>query len=148
VWGDTRVGLAEAVVPVTAPAVLAGVLHHASANGVEFDVTHAGEQVGLGLDQAGFVAAFPQTASAFVAAVDVLHVAPSDCLHEFGCAGLGLGRDQQVNVVGHEYVGVNNTVPIGSRFLQPVEVAVVVLLGKKTGLSVDAALNNMLRDSS
>jgi hypothetical protein len=53
-----------------------------------------------------------------------------------------------VDVVGHEYVCVNDTVPIGSRFFQPVEVAVIVLLGKKAGLSIDAALNNVLWYSS
>jgi hypothetical protein len=51
-------------------------------------------------------------------------------------------------MLGHEDIGVNDTVPIGSRFLQPVEVAVVVLLGKKAGLSIDAALDNVLRYSS
>jgi hypothetical protein len=38
-------------------------------------------------------------------------------------------------------------VPIGSRFFQPVEVDVVILLGKKAGLSIDAALNDVLRHS-
>jgi len=49
-----------------------------------------------------------------------------------------------VDVVGHQDISVNNTVPIGSRFLQPVEVAVIVLLGKKAGLSIDAALDDVL----
>jgi len=40
---------------------------------------------------------------------------------------------------------MDDAVPIDSGFFQPMEVAVVVLLGEKTGLSVDAALNNMLR---
>jgi len=53
-----------------------------------------------------------------------------------------------VDVVGHEYIGMNDTTPIGSRFFQPVELAVVILLGKKAGLSVDAALDDVLRYSS
>jgi len=72
-----------------------------------------------------------------------LHVAPADGLHELGGSGLGLGRDQQVDVVGHQDISVNDTVPIGSRFSQPVEVTVVVLLGKKAEFSVDAALDNV-----
>lgn len=142
--GDAWIGLAKAVVPVAAPAVLAGVLHHVRAHGIEFDVAHAGEQVGFCLDQAGFVTPFPQAAGTFVAAVDVLHVASPDGLHELGYASLGFRGHKQVNVVGHEDVGVDSAMPIGSRFFQPVEVAVVVLLSKKAGLSIDAALNNML----
>jgi hypothetical protein len=42
---------------------------------------------------------------------------------------------------------VDVAVPIGSRFFQPVEVKVIILLGKKTGLSIDSALNNVLRHS-
>jgi len=37
--------------PVAAPLVLAGVLHHSGANRVEFDVAHTGQQVGFGLDR-------------------------------------------------------------------------------------------------
>jgi hypothetical protein len=55
------------------------------------------------------------------------------------------GGDQQADVVGHEDIGVNGTVPVGSRFLQPVELAVIVLFGKKAGLTLDATLDNVLR---
>jgi hypothetical protein len=92
----------------------------------------------------GFISPFPQAACAAVAAVDVLHVAPPDGLHEFGCAGFCVGCYQQVDMVGHEYISVNGTVPIGSRFLQPMEVTEVILIGEKAGLSVDSALHNML----
>ena len=47
-------------------------------------------------------------------------------------------------MVGHEGIGVNVAAPIGSRFFQPVEVEVVILLGKKTRLSIDSALNDVL----
>jgi hypothetical protein len=38
-------------------------------------------------------------------------------------------------------------VPIGSRFFQPVEVKVIILLGKETGLSIDSALDDVLRNA-
>ena len=133
--------------PVAAPAVLPRVLHHVGADRVEFDVAHAGEEVGFCLDQAGFVAAFPQAAGAALAAVDVLHVAATNSLHELGCASLCFGCNQQVDVVGHEYISVDGTVPIGSRFLQPVKITEVILIGEKAGLPVDSALNYMLRHS-
>jgi hypothetical protein len=52
-----------------------------------------------------------------------------------------------VDVVGHEGIGVDVAVPIGSRFFQPMEVEVVILLGEKTRLSIDSSLNNVLRHS-
>lgn len=58
-WCDAWVSLTQSVMPVAAPAVLTGVLHHHGMDGVEFDVAHAGEQIGLGLNHAGFVASFP-----------------------------------------------------------------------------------------
>jgi hypothetical protein len=51
-------------------------------------------------------------------------------------------------VIGHQDIGVDGTVPIGSRLLEPVEVAVVVLLGKEARLSIDASLNEVQRQSS
>ena len=64
-------------------------------------------------------------------------------MHELGYAGPSFWRDQQMHVVGH--IGVNVAVTIGSRFFQPMEVNVIILLGKKARLSIDSALNNMLR---
>lgn len=144
---NSLVCLPQAVVPVARPFVLAGIIDHAGAQGVEFDVAHAGQQVGVSLDEAGFVAAFPQAAGAFVVAVDVLDVAAANGLHEPGYAVLGFRRYQQMNVVGHEHVGMNGAVPIGSRFLEPMEVAVIILLGEETGLSINAALDDMLGQS-
>ena len=71
----------------------------------------------LSLNQAGLESTFPQAAGAAVAAVDVLHVAPSDGLHQLGDAVRFIRCRQQVDVVGHEDIGMDGTVPIGSRFL-------------------------------
>ena len=35
--------------------------------------------------------------------------------------------------------------PIGSGFFQPVKIEVIILLGKETRLSIDSALNKVLR---
>jgi len=48
-----------------------------------------------------------------------------------------------MDVVGHEGVSMYGTTASARRFFQPVEVTVVILLGKKTRLAVDAALDNM-----
>jgi hypothetical protein len=52
-----------------------------------------------------------------------------------------------MNVIGHQDVGMDDAIPIGSRLLQPMEVAVIVLLGKEARLSIDASLNEMHRHS-
>lgn len=51
-----------------------------------------------------------------------------------------------MHVVGHEHVSVNGTTPIGNRFLEPMEVTVIILLGKKARLPIDASLYEVLRD--
>ena len=51
-----------------------------------------------------------------------------------------------MDVVGHEDVGMDGAAPIGSRFLQPVEVAVAIFLGEEAGLAIDASLDEVLRN--
>ena len=53
-----------------------------------------------------------------------------------------------MNVIGHQGVRVNSAAAIASRFFQPMEVAVVVLFGKKARLAIDAALNDVQRHFS
>lgn len=50
-------------------------------------------------------------------------------------------------MVGHEGIGMDVAAPIGSRFFQPVEVTVIVLLGEETGLPIVSPLNDVLRHS-
>lgn len=49
-------------------------------------------------------------------------------------------------MVGHQHVRMNGAAPIASRVFEPMEVAVVVLLGEKARLAVDAALNDVQRN--
>ena len=51
-----------------------------------------------------------------------------------------------MHVVGHQDIGMDGAVPIASRFLEPVEVAVIILFGKETRLAIDSALHDVLRD--
>ena len=50
-----------------------------------------------------------------------------------------------MNVVSYQYIRVYGTAAIVSGFFEPMEVAVVILIGKKAGLPIDAALNNVQR---
>ena len=40
---------------------------------------------------------------------------------------------------------MNSAATIASRFFQPMEIAVVIFIGEKTRLAIDAALNNVQR---
>ena len=50
-----------------------------------------------------------------------------------------------MDVVGHQYVGMNCAATIASRLFQPMEIAVAIFIGEKTRLAIDAALNNVQR---
>ena len=96
------------------------------------------------LDRAGLDPAFPQGAGSLIGPVDVLPVAAADSWHQQACSFRWFQRDQEMYVVGHEDIGVNGTAVIGSRLLQPMAVAVVILLGKEARLPIDAALHKVL----
>jgi len=101
----------------------------------------------LFLNGAGLEPAFPQRAGPPVGPVDVLHVTATYRLHQPAGALRRLRRNKEVNVVGHEHIGVDGTAIIGSRFLQPVEVTVIILFGEETRLPIDAALHEVLRQA-
>jgi hypothetical protein len=50
-----------------------------------------------------------------------------------------------MNMVGHQRIGMHGTAAIANRFFQPMEVALVVLLGEEARLAIDAALNDVQR---
>jgi hypothetical protein len=54
-------------------------------------------------------------------------------------------REQQVYMIGHQHIGVDGAAAIASRLFEPMEVALIVLLGKEAWLAVDAALNDVQR---
>jgi hypothetical protein len=48
-------------------------------------------------------------------------------------------------MVGHQHIGMDGRAAIASRFFEPVEIALVVLVGEEAGLAIDAALNDVQR---
>jgi hypothetical protein len=50
-----------------------------------------------------------------------------------------------MNMIGHQCVGVYGAAASASRLFQPMEIAVVIFIGEKTRLAVDAALNDVQR---
>ena len=50
-----------------------------------------------------------------------------------------------MDVVGHQYMSMNCAATIASHRSQPMEIAVVIFIGEKTWLAIDAVLNNVQR---
>ena len=100
------VWLPEGVAGIAAPAVTGRVISHPGTHGVEFDVTVAGEQIMIRLYQTGVIAAFPQRAAAAVGVVDVADIASAEGLHDAAHSCYGSWCQQQVDMIGHEYIGV------------------------------------------
>lgn len=55
-------------------------------------------------------------------------------------------RYQQMNVISHQYVGMNTAACLGCVFMQPVQVKTVILVSIKTRLTVVTTLDNVQRD--
>lgn len=102
--------------------------------------------VGRGwLRQRGFIAAVPQGAGTAVGGVDVLHVAPPEGDDKPGDGFRPLRRDQQVDMVSHERVGMQRAAFLFKRLAQPVKVGPVIFFGEEAGLTVVSALHDVQR---
>lgn len=55
------------------------------------------------------------------------------------------GRKQQVNMVGHERVGMQRTVFLLKRLAQPVQIGLIIFFVKKTGFAIVSALHDVQR---
>ena len=82
-------------------------------------------------------------AAASVLAIGVLHVTPARRLHQARRRIIFCRGEQQMHVVGHQRIGVDGTAAIARRLFEPMEVALIVLLGEEAGLAVDAALDDV-----
>jgi hypothetical protein len=74
---------------------------------IQLDVSIAGEQIAVRLDQRRPESTLEQTAGARVASIHVLHVPLPDLLHNPRHAIVFRRRHQQVDVVGHQHIGMH-----------------------------------------
>ena len=139
-------GFTEGIGAVTGPTVLLGNFDHGGANRIELDVALAGEQIGFLLHNAGPVAAFPEGAAALINPVHILDIPLPQAFHEHACAGGLGGSEQQVYMVGHEHIGMDDAIAHVAVFLEPFQITTIVFVGKKAGLAIVAALDDMQRD--
>lgn len=75
--------------------------------------------------------------------VDVLNVLATDMLHHSGDAIGILRRDQEVNVVGHQAIGVKSRAIALHSVSQYLAIVAEVVLSKETAIPIMAALDHM-----
>lgn len=101
------------------------------------------EQIAFLLQQTGAEAPLPERTAAPISAVEILHVALSQLLHQ-RAGGIRCGSaEQQMHVIRHQAVGVDGAPGIVCRARQPVEIKQVIRLGIEAHRTVVAALDNM-----
>ena len=123
--------LTRCVRPIARPHVSARFLDHSRANEIQFDITVARQQIPLRIDQTALVTTFPKCAATPVDVVYVLHVATSKVAHHARQAFVSFGRDQQVYVVRHQYIGVNIATISSRAFHETVQIEQIVCFSKK-----------------
>lgn len=71
---------------------------------------------------------------------------PSDILHRSADCIAGIGRHQEVDMIGHQRVGMQLATIALEAFAQPIQIGRIVARFKEDRLAVITALNDMGRD--
>ena len=121
---------------VARPPVIGRRCHHSCAYGVQFDVSVAPQQVRFAVHEAGFVAPLPKYAGPAVAIIDEADIAPAKSLHDSSDMSAAGWCREQVDVIGHQHVGVHRAFFLGADLPQVVEVAQPVDVGKEARLPI------------
>src|SRR5688572_32109326 len=110
--------------------------HHSRPYRVQLDVAVARERVCLRGDEAGAKASFPEAASPALRLIHVLGVALRKVFHEQSAAVLVARRDQQMDVVRHQAVGMYRASMLSGEEREVVEVDRVVAIFEETRSAV------------
>jgi len=105
------------------------------------------EQMRVAGDQAGLETPFPQCAGAVVRPIHMAHVAPAERLHHATYATEVRRRHQQVDMVGHQHVGMDRATFALCDFVEIAQVTTIVVRREEARLAVVAALDDVLCDA-
>ena len=111
------------------------------------DISHAGQEVSLGLEDRRAVATFPQRAPPLVASVESRDVHAADTLHESGQRCLRAGRQEQLHLTGQQRVGVDGNLVLAGLLADDAEHVEIVCLLSESGLCCQRALHNKVRQT-
>ncbi len=139
------VRLTERIATIAAPAVTGWVVGHTGTYRIQFNIAVAGEQIVVSLHQTGMIPAFPQRAAAAVGMVDIADIAPAERLHHLTDPGHGGWCQQQMDVVGHQDIGMYRNMIFSGGFAEALQVEVVIVISVETRLAIIATLDDVLR---
>jgi len=118
-------------------------LHHRRTNRIEFYIAIAPEHIPFVTRQTGVKAPLPQSTAAPVGTVDVLHVALAEVLHQQCRTLMFLMRQQQVDIIGHQDIGMNQAAMLLSLFTPGIEIAPIIIFGIETSRAVITPLDDV-----
>jgi hypothetical protein len=144
---NERIRLAPGIAPITRPRVMTGCRYHASAHGIELDIAIAAKHVSLAVDQTGLETTLPQCSRATVARIEAPNIAPSQRLHHPRYRARLAGRDQQVHVIGHQYVGMQSALEATRGSIEFVSIEQIVVFRRKARLTIVATLYDVLSNT-
>jgi phosphopantetheinyl transferase len=134
------------MMPATGPPVIPWIVHHAGPHRIQFNITHARQQVTLAVDQTRFETPFEERSGALVGLIDVTDIPPADRLHQTGNPARSLAHCQQMNMIRHLHECVKLAVVLHQGFTQIFEIDRVIIFIKENRLAIIAALHNVLRN--
>ena len=123
------------------------VVRHAGADGVQVDVAAAAQKTVFAIDQAGLVPTFPERSGARVARVELPDIAPAELLHQATCGTHCGRRCQQVDVVVHQYIGVQLAARGEQRLPQQLAIAGAIRVVEEAGKAIVSTLHDVLRNA-
>ena len=121
-------------------------LDHPGANRVEFDVSITPHHVVFFVGKTGSEPPLPERAATTIGAVDVLHVALAESLHQLPDTAGCFGGEQQMDMIRHQRIRMNHAALGLGVLLQPFKIEAVVVFRIETGLPVIATLDDVNRD--
>jgi hypothetical protein len=129
------------------PAIGRRIIRHACPHRVEFDIAVAAQHIIFAVDQTRLVTTFPERAGASVAAIEQRHIVPPQPLHHL-CDRTGCGRrEQQMDMVVHQHIGVQLAAACMQRIFEQMQVAQSVAVIQKAGQAIVAPLHDVLRNT-
>src|SRR5574343_998348 len=135
--------LALSVNAITRPTILGRMRHHTGPNRIHLDIALASQQITLLLDQAGAESSLPQRARTAISSIHILHIALPQSLHQHPHSITGSRRQQQMHMISHQHIGVDQAARLAGIFLQPIKIEAIILVGDEASLSVIATLDDV-----
>lgn len=95
------------------------------------------------LGQAGTKFALPKCATSVIHPVDILDISLPQSFHEHGGAGGLLRGKEQVDMVGHQHIGMYGAAAHKAVFPQPFEIKSIITVSMEAGLAVVPPLDDV-----